>query len=185
MLSYWGSSLRMSLVWMGCCGTLLPMNVWAADGQPTPQADRQVEVAAPAAVTVSDVALQSDNVLNGQVIDGEGRPIAGAPVSLVQRQKEVATVQSASDGSFHVAGVRGGVYQVISSQSDNTYRAWPQGAAPPAAQSKIVLVQYSQNGPGPAGPHLSGPMMLGIAAVVAAAVAIPVVLANRHHGSSS
>jgi hypothetical protein len=70
----------------------------------------------------------------------------------------------------------------VTFQGDGTYRAWPQGAAPPAAKPKIVLTQNSDN-PHPVIKVLTSP--LAICAIVATAIAVPVALANRNHGSSS
>jgi hypothetical protein len=181
MLSYWGG-LKKSLLWIACCGMILPMNVWAAESQSTPPAESKTDAPAAAAPQVSDVALQTGNVLQGQVVDSQGQPVAGAPVSLLAQQQEVAKATTAADGSFQVSGVRGGVYRVVTFQGDGTYRAWPQGAAPPAAKPKIVLTQNS-NGPGPIVRALTSP--LAICAIVATAIAVPVALANRNHGSSS
>jgi Carboxypeptidase regulatory-like domain len=181
MLSHWGGGLKKSLLWIACCGMMLPVNVWAAESQSVLPAESKTDAPA-AAPLISDVALQPGNVLQGQVVDSQGQPVAGAPVSLLAQQQEVAKATTAADGSFQVSGVRGGVYRVVTFQGDGTYRAWPQDAAPPAAKPKIVLTQNS-DGPNPIIRVLTSP--LAICAIVATAIAVPVALANRNHGSSS
>jgi hypothetical protein len=181
MLLHWGG-LKKSLLCIACCGMIFPVNVLAADGQAAPPSEQKFDQPAVQTPVVSDVALQTGNVLQGQVVDSNGQPVAGAPVCLLEKQQEVAKATTAADGSFQVSGVRGGVYRVVTFQGDGTYRAWPQGAAPPAAKPKIVLTQNS-NGPGPIVRVLTSP--LAICAIVATAIAVPVALANRNHGSSS
>jgi hypothetical protein len=182
MLSH-RDGLKKSLLWIACCGMMLPVNVWAADGQSATPSAGNTEAAVTTAPVVSDVALQTGNVLQGQVVDSKGQPVAGAPVSLLEHQQEVAKTTTATDGSFQVPGVRGGVYRVVTFQGDGTYRAWPQQAAPPAAKPKIVLTQNSDTAPNPVLRVLTSP--LAICAIVATAIAVPVALANRNHGSSS
>jgi hypothetical protein len=181
MLFQWSTGLKKSMLCIACCGMILPLNLRAAESQST-SSDSKTDVPLAATPEVSDVALQDGNVLQGQVVDVKGQPVAGVPVSLLERQQEVAKATTAADGSFQVSGVRGGIYRVVTFQGDGTYRAWPQGAAPPAAKPKIVLTQNS-NGPGPIVRVLTSP--LAICAIVATAIAVPVALANRNHGSSS
>ncbi|HTQ40708.1 MAG TPA: carboxypeptidase-like regulatory domain-containing protein [Pirellulales bacterium] len=182
MLSHWGGGMKKTMLSIACCGMILPVNVWAAEGQSTPGVE--IATVAPPAATpmVSDVALQAGNVLQGQVVDSAGQPVSGAPVSLLQQQQEIAKATTAADGSFQVNGVRGGVYRVVTFQGDGTYRAWPMNAAPPAAKPKIVLTQNSSDAH-PVIKALTSP--LAICAIVATAIAVPVALANRNHGSSS
>jgi hypothetical protein len=175
------NGLRKASLFIACVGMLLPINTSKASDQAGDATTEAVAAPAPAPV-VSDVALQSGNVLQGQVVDSQGRPVAGAPISLIDRQKEVAKATTAADGTFQVSGVRGGVYRVVTLQGDGTYRAWPQEAAPPSAKPKIVLTQNS-TGPGPIVRVLTSP--LAICAIVATAIAVPVALAHRNHNSSS
>ena len=159
---------------------ILPTNLFAAE-QSAP-AENTTNIPVASAPVVSDVALQSGNTLQGQIVDDQGQPVAGAPVSLLQKQQEVAKATTAPDCSFQVSGVKGGVYRVVTLQGDGNYRAWPQSSAPPSAKPKIVLTQNS-SGPGPIVRVLTSP--LAICAIVATAIAVPVALANRNHGSSS
>ena len=161
---------------------ILPVNLLAAEQPSASPAENTTSIPVATAPVVSDVALQTGNTLQGQVVDDQGQPVAGAPVSLLQKQQEVAKATTAPDGSFQVSGVKGGVYRVVTLQGDGTYRAWPQSSAPPSAKPKIVLTQ-SSNGPSRIVRVLTSP--LAICAIVATAIAVPVALANRNHGSSS
>lgn len=181
----WGSLLKNAAVWAACLGTALPASVWASDPAPTSQTEATAGQTAVPAPVVQDVALQNDDTLQGQVIDESGSPTAGAPVSVVQGQQVVANLTTDQNGAFQVPKVRGGVYRLVSLQGEGTYRAWPKGSAPPSASSKAVItnVQYRGDGRAPIVRFFTNPWVLG--AIVATAIAVPVALANRDHGSGS
>ena len=153
----------------------------------------QVAFAAAPTPAVVDVALSDGGVLHGQVVNLQGAGIAGVPVSVKTKNHEVATVTTAADGTFSVQGLKGGVYQVAAAQGQGVYRLWSAGTAPPVAQTGAIV--YTQNGvvdsdavvytQGGGGSSLK--MLLAnpivIAGVIATAIAVPVALANSHHGS--
>jgi hypothetical protein len=136
----------------------------------------------------TDVALRDGGVLVGQVVDTNGVGIAGTEVSVRQGASAAVAAKTAADGSFSVQGLRGGVYQVATTDGHGVYRLWSAGTAPPAANSRALLVAGKDVVRGqsaastPVKSLLTNPFV--IAGVVATAVAVPVALANSHHPTS-
>jgi hypothetical protein len=146
--------------------------------------------------TTTDIALDDQGMLAGQVVDAQGAPVPNAPVSLKTGGQEVALVMSDDQGQFQVQGLQGGVYQITSAGHQGVYRLWTSQAAPPAATNALSIVsapvevvrgQYGNgygNGYGTGNGHLASfgqwiaehPIMT--AGVVAAAIAIPLALAD-------
>ncbi len=124
-------------------------------------------------------------MLIGQVVDPQGAPVAETPVSLHQNGKEVAKGVTTAGGLFAFSGLKQGVYQVASGNTVNAYRVWTVQTAPPAAQqaAMVVVGDGLVRGQRPLGSLLTGPLVIGGA--IAAAIAIPIAVANSHHGSSS
>jgi hypothetical protein len=178
-LGKWSKALAVSTA---CLGMIVPAGARATDNQvvnlPATQA---VEAALPVA---QDVALGPGGTLEGCVVDAQGNAVPAAPVSVHQQQVEVVKLTADQTGSFAVSGLRGGVYRLVSLQGDGVYRAWPAGTAPPSARQRAVIkyVQFSE-GESPLISLLTSPWT--IAAFVAAAIAVPVTLANRNHDSNS
>ncbi|MBC8868807.1 MAG: carboxypeptidase regulatory-like domain-containing protein [Planctomycetes bacterium] len=127
---------------------------------------------------VRDVALQENGLLNGQVLDTQAAPVAGAPVVVGQQGKVIAETRTDATGRFAVAGLKGGIYQVVTVEGGAVYRAWAPHTAPPAVQSDALIVsgdtvtRGAMNG-GALG-FLANPWVLG--GIVVAAVAIPLAL---------
>ena len=138
-------------------------------------------------LTPSDVALHQGNLLIGQVVDAQGVSQPMATVTLTNHKSEVAEVQTDAEGKFSVAGLQGGVYRIASNGQQGIYRVWAPNTAPPAAQQGVTMVvgqdvvrgQYG-NTPGPftsiAQWCADHPIMT--AAVIGAAIAIPVAVAD-------
>jgi len=158
---------------------------------------------APAALpsSVGDVALCEGGVLLGRVVNPEGIGKAGIPVAIVAGKQELAVSKTDADGYFAFRGLRGGVYQVASSDGQGVYRLWSPDTAPPSAEQGALVVtnepvvrgqqcgqqcgqpgtQYSNNGMLPGMRYggrlrfwLSNPWVLG--GLVATAVAVPVII---------
>jgi hypothetical protein len=178
----------------------LPMSIhkfrsWAAAAVCSGMLASPVAVAAPANQLVpGDVALAEGGVLSGQVVDAQGAAIPQAPVALISEGREVIRVAAAQDGTFAVAGLQGGVYELATPGQHSVYRVWTAQTAPPASSPGILLVsggevvrgQYGYAppaGPGPAGP---GPIAKTFgwmgqhpfitAGVIATAIAVPVAI---------
>jgi hypothetical protein len=170
--------VMVSLATLGLC---MPHVAFAVELAPAP--------------AVVDVALADGGVLHGQVVNLQGAGIAGTPVTVKAQNHTVAATTTATNGTFGVKGLRGGVYQVATVQGQGIYRLWTAGTAPPAAQNTAVV--YSQNVPnggaldanavvyaqGAGGMKMLLANPIVIAGIIATAVAVPVALANSHHGS--
>jgi hypothetical protein len=154
-----------ALAAVGCC---LPSPLLAGPASPTK----------PKTV---DVALREGSVLIGQVVDPQGTPVPGAPVSLRSQGKQLVAVKTGKEGYFAFKGVRGGVYQIATRDGQGVYRVWSRGTAPPAAEQGALVVAGSevvrgQQGAPPLKVLLTNPLVIG--AVVATAVAVPVAIHN-------
>ena len=157
--------LRAAIVGLAFASLCLLTTGWAAGATALP------------APQIADVALRDGGVLVGQMVNGQNAPQSGVRVSLQDVQnREVAAAVTDHQGSFAISGVRGGVYQVVTSQSRQVYRVWSPGIAPPSAQQGVLLVTPGQTvrgvlgdgtGIGPWGGALIG-------AGIATAVAVPV-----------
>jgi hypothetical protein len=162
-------------------GTCLPV-VPAAAEVPT-------LVKAPAArPIIRDVELAHGGLLIGRLLDANGRPLSNAEVALVSGETTLAETRSDPEGVFAVSGLRGGVHQIVTPDTAQVCRLWANGTAPPRTASSVDVVAAEdvvrgQYGP-PPGNRLwkkakvwaTNPFVIG--GVVAAAVAIPVALAD-------
>lgn len=151
----------------------------AAVGMCMPQVAFAVETAATPAVV--DIALSDGGVLHGHVVDLQGANVAGVPVSVKAKNRDVATATTTADGSFAVQNLQGGVYQVAAGEGQGAYRLWSAGTAPPSAQKGAIV--YTQNGADRSRlkSFLTNPIV--IAGIVATAIAVPVALANSQSSS--
>ena len=122
------------LVLFAAAGTLLPApEVFAADTQPV-EVNRQE-----AAQKTLDVALDVDGVLNGYLVDAQGKPLANESIVVRQGRREIAKSKTDGKGKFEVKSLRGGVYQIESKLGTSNYRVWSNGTAPKNAR-KVALV---------------------------------------------
>jgi hypothetical protein len=133
----------------------------------------------PAASGVADVALRDGGTLVGAVYSAEGLPQSARLVSVQSNGKEVVRATTDEHGRFVAPGLKGGVYQLVTTEGMSTYRAWSEGTAPPAAQPAALVVTgdvargFGHHGGGLGG-WLSNPWVL--AAIVATAIAVPIAL---------
>lgn len=140
------------------------------------------------ATVISDVRLHESGALLGQLVSPEDMPVAGALVSLKVDGKQLAQAKTDKSGYFAFTNVNNGVYQLASPKGEAAYRVWTPQTAPSSAQPGALVV----NGDATLyrGQHrmhgfrnlLANPWF--VAAVIAAAVAIPVAIHNSK-GSSS
>ena len=123
------------IVLFAAAGTVLPAPaVFAADNQPV---DLTTQDATPKTL---DVALDADGVLNGYLVDGQGKPLANEAVVVRQGRREVAKTKTDSKGKFEVKSLRGGVYQIESKVGSSNYRVWANGTAPKNSRSVALVV---------------------------------------------
>jgi hypothetical protein len=83
--------------------------------------------------------------LAGRVVDHTGAAVADAEVAIRQGHKDVARVRTDERGTFAVAGLPAGLYEVGSGKTVGQYRLWTEQTAPPAANEQALLV-LGQNG---------------------------------------
>jgi len=88
----------------------------------------------------ADVTLTAGGVLQGQVIDCQGAPLAKIPVSLRDRDRQSSGTVTDQYGRFAVGNLRGGVYQIVAGGGYASYRLWSPGTAPPSAEQTALLV---------------------------------------------
>ncbi|NQU24248.1 MAG: carboxypeptidase regulatory-like domain-containing protein [Candidatus Nealsonbacteria bacterium] len=144
------------------------------------------------APVVTDVKLNS-GVLLGQVLDAQGKPLAGVPVSLSSGGRELiggkAAPRTDANGLFSFRGLsNSGVYQVAAAEGQGTFRVWPERIAPPSAQPGALVVAGGQTQRGQFGllgfrNLLSNPWV--VATLIAAAIAVPVAIHNSNNSPSS
>ena len=172
------------LAWLAAAGMCLPLELSAAqDG-----ARDAVPPSAPVSL-VRDVELAYGGLLVGRFVDANGRPLAGANVSILTTSgNALASTRTDSDGVFAVARLRGGVHQITTADTVQLCRLWANGTAPPRSPQSVEVVAGSgvirgQWGP-PPGNHLikkfkvlaTNPFVIG--GIAAAAVAIPIALSD-------
>jgi hypothetical protein len=105
-------------------------------------AEIRAEEAAPN--TITDVALGDGGVARGVIVDGQGKPVDGATVSIKVNSRVVATVVSDAKGEFVIREMRGGIHEVHAPQGTSLCRFWTARSAPPAAKNRITVVSDAQ-----------------------------------------
>jgi hypothetical protein len=127
---------------------------------------------------VADIVLDEKGTLSGEVIDAQGAPVRGAAVNVLRSGKSVGRGTTGRDGKFSVAGLSGGVYQVVSIDGQTVCRAWSAKTAPPAARASLLVV----SGTAMRAQHHIGDIICSdgfiVGSVILAAVAIPVAIHN-------
>ena len=138
---------------------------------------------------VTDVTMHrgpQGNVFAGRVLDQQGVPQGNIPVMLLASGQTLAETTTDRNGSFVFANLRGGVYQVVSTDAVGIYRVWMPGTAPPSAQPSALIIagedvvrgQFRplRQGCAQARFWLSHPCV--VAGLVATGVLVPVLLLN-------
>jgi len=137
---------------------------------------------------IADVVLRDGGVLLGQVVHSDGTPAAGVPVSLRSGNEQLVPNVTNERGYFAFSGLRTGTYQVVTPAGVGTYQAWNAQIAPPSAQPGALIVLAGdtvrgQHQPGPFANLFARPLLLG--GLVAAAIAIPIAVANAQREPAS
>lgn len=138
---------------------------------------------------LTDVTLQKGpegNVLIGRVLDPQGVAQPEFQVALYSNGKKLGKATTDGRGFFGFSNLRGGVYQLAAGENVTACRAWAPGTAPPTAQPGALVVAGQDVVRGQFHPvrHTYGGMKFWlshpcvIAGIIAAAVAIPIAVAN-------
>jgi len=128
---------------------------------------------------ISDVALNRGGQLDGTVLDPQGNPLPGVAVLVRQAAGRTFHATTNPAGRFQVAGLGGGMYQVLAAGGHATFRLWAAGTAPPAAQGAALIVaggrQYRAHS---AAPISLSPDALILTGIILGAIAIPLAVSN-------
>ncbi|MCH5375675.1 MAG: carboxypeptidase-like regulatory domain-containing protein [Planctomycetes bacterium] len=135
--------------------------------------------------TVSDVRLDPQGTLRGQLVNLQGQPVADQPLELHRGGQTIARASSRADGEFVFQRLPAGVYQIRLGSYAAACRAWTADAAPPSAQSRLIMLSepITVRGQQPIHEIFRNPLFIGL--VVAAAIAIPVAIHNSQDDKPS
>jgi hypothetical protein len=164
---------------MAAVNLLLPqLSLQAASPAATPSSTTGIPV---------DVGLDTNGRLTGQVLDGQGRPLANEPVA-IQSINGPMKLQTTTDaqGRFLVDSISAGTFQILSRNGCTICRCWTSKAAPPSAQKEVLVVSGNpvERGQKPISEFFySTPVLFGL--IVAAAIAIPIAIHNSKDDSAS
>lgn len=125
---------------LACLGLLVPQpGLVAATPKQETKAQRLVN-----GPTVVDVVLGKGGTVIGKVVDGQGKIVEGAAVTIVKGDKEVVKTVSNSKGLFGARNMTAGTYKITAGQGTREFRMWTAEAAPRKAITKAVLVSDSK-----------------------------------------
>jgi len=138
-----------------------------------------------AALKVHDVQLKENGKLPIVVVNAQGKAQANVPFEVI-RAGEAQGITGVTDkaGEYQVEGLKGGVYQIRTDQGLCACRVWTHQAAPPASAKSLLLVNDRVvRGQRPISELFrSDPFLM--TAIVAAAIAIPIVIYQTRDKSS-
>ena len=142
-------------------------------------------LAAPPIAGTNDIALRPGGLLVGQVVDPQGIVRAGMPVSIEYAGHEVVRTTTDESGVFAAKGLREGQYQLNTVEGSSSCHLWAADKAPPTARPEALVVSGNNNYLVRGQTHSSRGLKGWIwehpyltAGTIAAAVAIPLVLAD-------
>lgn len=137
----------------------------------------------PQQLRIPDVSLSREGIFSGKVVNAQGRPIAKAEITFCQSNKVITKVSTYDQGDFYVSGLPPGVYQLfVSPNQVVTVRVWDGQTAPPSARSELLVVvdDLTVRGQRRIGELLPLESTVVVGAMVAAAIAIPIAVANSN-----
>ncbi len=149
-------------------------------------------VAAPPTITVADtqlvatdVKLDEQNVLKGTVMQTGGKPAANKTVVLGREGKPIGRAIADAEGRFQFANVKPGVYQLATTETAELVQVHPAAAAVPNAVNHVIMggEATTARGQGFNRQMLLHPLFVGL--VIAAAIAIPIAIANNDDDDAS
>lgn len=182
---------RVLLSW-ACAGLVLPgATLRGQEPRPVAEGRPAAEVATETAVSplvaealrsldVQDIAQDSAGRLRGHVLDLEARPVGGVDVVAVRDGEIAARTMTDEWGQFAFAELRPGSYQLVAAGGQQLCRVWTHDAAPPVAREAVLIVAGGEVIRAQFCPdNCFGPKFWIAAAIIAAAVAIPVAVHNH------
>ncbi len=170
-------NIQYSLAFAALLPLLFPLNAWSANPAPHKAA---------AIKTTADIALTRDNALNGRLVDETGQPVVGTRVAIYSKGHMTAATVSDQAGAFSLVTNRGGVYELHTGDRFQIVRLWHYDAAPPSAESTILLRvgEETVRGQRPIECLFCfQPWFLGV--LIAAAIAVPIAVHNSDSRAGS
>lgn len=123
--------MKLFITGLACLGLFLA---------PAVQAQAEVKQNKKKSAPIHDVTLNQSGVLQGLVVDAQGKALGGAQVSVLRDNKKVTTIVSDREGNFEVANLSTGIYELKAGQGQGVVRVWADKVAPPSAKSRVLLV---------------------------------------------
>lgn len=132
---------------------------------------------------VPDIRLDARNTLQGVLVSPQGTPLPNRSVTVFRPDSPKAVVRTKSDrqGRFQIAGITPGIYHLrVEPDSLATVRVWEAKTAPPSARDQLLVVVGNQmvRGQQRVDELLTIDDKLVVGGMVAAAIAIPIAIAN-------
>ena len=93
----------------------------------------------------NDVIL-SGGKLSGKLLNANGKAVEGAVVAVSKDGKVVARTVTKADGSYTVAGLSSGSYNMSIGEAQFPVRMWNKEAAPAAAKAQLNVSQTAVRG---------------------------------------
>lgn len=93
----------------------------------------------------NDVVL-SGGKLSGKLLNANGKAVEGAVVAVSKDGKVVARTVTKADGSYTVAGLSSGSYNMSIGEAQFPVRMWSKEAAPAAAKAQLNVSQTAVRG---------------------------------------
>ena len=165
------SIVKHAAIALATFGTLMPNAVSVAKAADA-SVRTQDAVKISRAGTPADVTLSKDGEFAGRVFDHAGYAVEGAEVVVRQGQKVVGKSVTDDRGVFTVSGVKTGVYQVKSGNTEGLFQVWDESAAPAAAKGHALLVMGENGARGQFGAVDPTLLLLTAATIAALIVAI-------------
>ena len=117
---------------LACWGLLVP--------QTSVLADASAAVKPAVIQKATDVALTANGMLVGAAFLPNGKHLDGATVVISQGDQEIVRTNTNTNGTFAVAQMKTGSYQIAIGNKAAPIRVWNAQAAPPKAKTKAILV---------------------------------------------
>lgn len=118
---------------------------------------------------IQDVELGARGMLATRVVDLQGKPVAGAEISVMFGDKVIATTVSDETGLAVVSGLRPGLHTIATPMGGTACRFWNEDTAPPSAVSIPAVVSDVSLVRGQFG-AFNLPMLLYAGATIAAVI---------------
>ena len=168
-------AIRCVLTSTAVAGMLLPLP-FVQGAQPASQTEMGSAI-------VVDVALGTGGELFGQVVDADGRPVAGTQVAILNQTKnQVTRWPTDRAGRFVARNMSGGLHQLQTPNGLLVCRCWVVRTAPPASTNQLLIIDDARiaRGQRPIGELLT-PIVIGL--LIATAIAVPIAVHNSQDAS--